>query len=212
MQLFKKLGGRLLFRSWRNRSAELPKYNLVQLFQRDGYTYYRFPKETSLPLERFSMSMGLLERLSSGLSGGEMEQILSEMEKALAAGLSNPKNAAIMATYIHIIRERQSTVIHRDLLLNIAATWVVRSDENPALINPDIHKQKLEVFEAMAGEGSHDFFTRLDIEPLKPLLTISPSDLTVLWEYNLTQIQKLNEALTLLTIHREGGQRKRKTV
>lgn len=196
---------------WRNRNAELPKYNLVQLFERDGYTYYRFPKETSLPLERFAMSMGLLERLSSGLSGSEMEQILTEMEKALGAGLSNPKNAAVMATYIHIIRERQNTIVHRDLLLNIAATWVVRSDENPSIINPDIHKKKLEVFEAMAGEGSHDFFTRLDIEPLKPLLSISPSDLTVLWEYNLTQIQKLNEALALLTTHREDGQRNRKT-
>ena len=158
------------------------------------------------------MSMSLLERLSSGLSGSEMEAILTEMEKALAAGLSNPRNAALVATYIHVIRERQNTVIHRDLLLNIAATWVVRSDENPAIINPDVHQAKLKVFEAMAEEGSHDFFTGLDIEPLKPLLRMSPDELTTLWEYNRVQLQKLHETLAALSSHRDEGQSKRKSV
>ena len=208
---FSKLGGRLRLIFSRNKqNAELPKYNLVQLFTKDGYTYYRFPKETALPLERFAMSMSLLERLSSGLSGSEMEAILTEMEKALGAGLTNPRNAALVATYIHVIRERQNTVIHRDLLLNIAATWVVRSDENPAIINPDVHQAKLKVFEAMAEEGSHDFFTGLDIEPLKPLLRMSPDELTTLWEYNRVQLQKLHETLAALSSHRDDGQSKRK--
>ena len=156
------------------------------------------------------MSMSLLERLSSGLSVSEMEAILTEMEKALGAGLTNPRNAALVATYIHVIRERQNTVIHRDLLLNIAATWVVRSDENPAIINPDVHQAKLKVFEAMAEEGSHDFFTGLDIEPLKPLLRMSPDELTTLWEYNRVQLQKLHETLAALSSHRDDGQSKRK--
>ncbi len=78
---FSKLGGRLRLIFSRNKqNAELPKYNLVQLFTKDGHTYYRFPKETALPLERFAMSMGLLERLSSGLSGSEMEAILTEID------------------------------------------------------------------------------------------------------------------------------------
>ena len=143
-----------LFNKWEAKQTTL---NLVKVFTHDGHGYLRFPKEVNMPLERFSMSMALLERLSSGLSGKEMESILNEMEKALSAGLGNPKNAALMATYIHIIRERQDSVIHRDLLLNIAATWVIRDDEDPFIINPDIHKEKLDVFEAMCKEGSHDF-------------------------------------------------------
>ncbi len=122
-----------------------------------------------MPLERFAMSMTLLERLSSGLSGSEMERILTEMEKALAAGLSNPKTAALMGAYIHVIRERQNTVIHRDLLLNIAATWIIREDENPAVVNPDVHQQKLTLFEVDAVRGSSIRQTRNGLSTQLPV-------------------------------------------
>ena len=183
------------YNRWSNKQTS---YNLVKVFTQDGYNYLRFPKETNMPLERFSMSMALLERLSSGISGSEMEGILEGMEKALAAGLTNPKNAALVATYIHIIRERQDTIIHRDLLLNIAATWIIRDDEDPTIINNDIHKQKLDVFEKMCKEGSHDFFTRLGIEPLIPLMSMSAEDMQKLWEYNLEAQRNLIKALTHL--------------
>lgn len=184
-----------LFNRWNQRQSS---YNLVNVFTQDGFKYLRFPKETNMPLERFSMSMALLERLSSGISGSEMELILDGMEKALSAGLSIPKNAALVATYIHIIRERQDTIIHRDILLNIAATWIIRDDEDPTIINNDIHKEKLEVFEKMCNGGAHDFFTRLGIEPLIPLMSMSPTDFQKLWEYNVEAQRNLKRALTHL--------------
>ncbi len=190
------------------RKEPKPLRPMVELFKHEGHTYYRFPKELNLPLERFSMSMSLMERISSGLSGAEMEKILAGMERALSAGLSNPKNAAVVATYIHVIRERQNTVIHRDLLLNLAATWVVREDEDPGQIDPDIHQQKLTLFEAMCKEASHDFFTRLDIDPLMPLLTMSPADFQILWEYNVEAQRKLTQALTHLNTHLDTGRKK----
>ena len=190
------------------RKESKPLRPMVELFKHEGHTYYRFPKELNLPLERFSMSMSLMERISSGLSGSEMEKILAGMERALSAGLSNPKNAAVVATYIHVIRERQGTVIHRDLLLNLAATWVVREDEDPGQIDPDIHQQKLTLFEAMCKEASHDFFTKLDIDPLMPLLNMSPQDFQILWEYNVEAQRKLIQALTHLNTHLDTGRKK----
>ena len=210
MKLFRRLMPRKLWHLFNKWEAKQTTLNLVKVFTHDGHGYLRFPKEVNMPLERFSMSMALLERLSSGLSGKEMESILNEMEKALSAGLGNPKNAALMATYIHIIRERQDSVIHRDLLLNIAATWVIRDDEDPYIINPDIHKEKLDVFEAMCKEGSHDFFTRLGIEPLTPLMSMSAEDFQTLWEHNVQQQRKLVAALTLLDTHRDTGRTKPK--
>lgn len=208
MQLFKRFVEQLPWFTSPKKAD--PKYNLVEVFKHDGHTYYRFPKETNLPLERFSMALGLMERISSGLSGAEMEQILEGMERSLAAGLSNPKNAAVVAAYIHIIRERQSNVIHRDLLLNFAAVWVVRDDEDPAIVNPDIHSAKLEVFDAMCKEASHDFFSRLDITPLLPLLTMSAEDLQTLWEYNIVQQRNLTQSLSQLNTHQITEQGKHK--
>ena len=200
----KRLIARLRSRFYRKQKTS---YNLVEVFKHERHTYYRFPKEVNMPLERFAMSMSLLERLSSGLSGSEMEKILNEMEKALAAGLSNPKTAALMGAYIHVIRERQNTVIHRDLLLNIAATWIIRNDENPAEINPDIHQQKLTLFEQLSKGGAHDFFYSLGIEPLMPLFNISAQEFQTLWEYNIAEQRKLHEALRQLSSHRKAGQR-----
>ncbi|MFN7912350.1 MAG: hypothetical protein ACK5QC_11000 [Bacteroidota bacterium] len=154
------------------------------------------------------MALGLMERISSGLSGAEMEQILEGMEKALAAGLSTPKNAAVVAGYIHVIRERQNSVIHRDLLLNFAAVWVVRDDEDPTIVNADIHQSKLEVFDAMCKEASHDFFSQLHITPLLPLLTMSPQELQTLWEYNIVAQRQLMESLTMLDSHQTTGQKR----
>jgi hypothetical protein len=210
MRLFKGSGDRLrsiFLRSNNNKST----YNLVEVFTKGQHTYYRFPKEVNMPLERFAMSMSLMERLSSGLSGGEMDKILNEMEKALSAGLANPKTAALMGAYIHVIRERQNTVIHRDLLLNIAATWIIRSDENPAEINPDIHQQKLTLFEELSNGGAHDFFYNLGIEPLMPLFNISADEFQTLWEYNTHEVRKLQEALRQLSSHRKAGLREQPT-
>ena len=198
MKLFRRLMPVKWWHRFNRWNQKQSSYNLVKVFTQDGYNYLRFPKETNMPLERFSMSMALLERLSSGISGSEMEGILEGMEKALSAGLSNPKNAALVATYIHIIRERQDTIIHRDILLNIAATWLIRDDEDPNIINNDIHKEKLDVFEKMCKGGAHDFFTRLAIEPLTPLMSMSAEDMQKLWEYNVEQQRNLIKALTHL--------------
>ncbi len=181
--------------------AALADYKLIEVFTHNGHTYYRYPRETNMPLERFQEVMTLLERLSSGLSGSEMELILDKMDAAIAAGLSQPKNAATMAALVHIIRERQTSVIHRDLLLNLAAVWLIRDDEKPSIVNPEIHKQKLEVFEALAEEGARDFFTKISIEPLMPLLGMSADEFQMLWNYNRTQMAKLKEAVTLVGSH-----------
>jgi hypothetical protein len=110
-----------------------------------------------------------------------------------------------------VIRERQDTVIHRDILLNIAATWLVRDDEDPNIVNSDIHNYKLELFEQLSKGGAKDFFSGLGIDPLMPLLTMSPEDFQTLWEYNLVQQRNLKESLFRLNSHREQGRKKQPT-
>jgi hypothetical protein len=155
-------------------SNKKPQYNMVEVFRHKGHVYSRMAKEVNLPLERFAMNMALLERLSSGVSGTEMDKILTEIEKCLSAGLSNPRNAAAVAAYVHVIRERQDTVIHRDILLNIAACNIIRDDEDPAKVDPEIHRQKCDLFDALSKEGAHDFFYKLGIEPLMPCSVCRP--------------------------------------
>lgn len=188
-------------------SNKKPQYNMVEVFRHKGKVYRRMAKEVNLPLERFAMNMALLERLSSGISGTEMDKILTEIEKCLSAGLSNPRNAAAVAAYVHVIRERQDTVIHRDILLNIAACNIIRDDEDPAKVDPEIHRQKCDLFDALSKEGAHDFFYRLGIEPLMPLFSMSPDDFQTLWEYNRVAQKNLIRTLQQVDSHRRKGQK-----
>ena len=209
MRLLRKILPKKLYKYLNRRHRKgIVKYNLVKIFTENGYTYSRFPKEVNMPLERFAMSMSLLERLSCGLSGEEMDSILTEMEREVASGLSNPKSSARVAAFIHVIRERQSSVIHKEILLNIAATWIVRDDEDPNTINNEVHAEKVTAFEKMCSGGAHDFFTRMGIEPLMPLISISPEEFQILWEFNVQAQRKLTQMIQSITFHRAEEQKK----
>lgn len=209
MKALRKILPKKLYKYLNKRHREgVVRYNLVKLFTENGFTYSRFPKEVNMPLERFAMSMALLERLSCGLSGEEMDSILTEMEKEVASGLSNPKSSARVAAFIHVIRERQNSVVHKEILLNIAATWIVRDDEDPHTINAEIHSEKVSAFEKMCSGGAHDFFTRMGIEPLMPLISISPEEFQMLWEYNVQAQRKLTQMIESITFHRTEEQKK----
>lgn len=189
------------------------KDKLIFAFESEGHKYYRFPNELSLPFYRFANAMMLLERLSSGLSGSEMDKVLDVMEKSLAKGLSVPKNAATVAACIHAMRERQESVIHKDILINIAAIWTVRDDETATgELNPKIHEQKCELFERLAEkEGEHGFFISLAIERLHPLLSMSAQDFNDLWKHNTAQMSILNNQMQFLSSQLDKGRQKSKT-
>jgi hypothetical protein len=194
-----------------NHEAEV-KDKLVFAFEAEGHKYYRFPNELSLPFFRFAAAMSLLERLSSGISGGEMDKVLEVMEKALGKGLSAPKNASTVAACIHALRERQESVIHKDLLINIAAIWIVRDDETTTgEVNPKIHENKCQLFEKLAEkEGEHGFFISLAIERLHPLLSMSAQDFNDLWKHNTAQMSVLNNQMQFLSSHLDNGRQKSK--
>jgi hypothetical protein len=170
------------------------------LFEKDGHKFFTFPKNTNLPIERFAEMMALQDLLGAGLSGEEMEKILGLMEQVIAAGITNnPKNVAILNNLIYIMRQRKDGIIHRDLLLNIAAIWIVRDDEPIQSISVDIHNEKLTLFERMSKEDSHGFFTALELPILVPLLSMSPQDFKELWENNGRQMKILTEQLAYLS-------------
>ena len=174
---------------------------LIEAFKHEGHTYYRFPDNESLPFYRLTQAMYLIERLSSGISGAEMDKILEVMENAVHEGLNKPKGASVVTACIFALRERQNNIIHKDLLLNIAAVWTVRDDESiTGALNPKIQDEKLKVFELLAEkEGEHGFFTSLAISRLQPLLTISPEQFKELWQANQAQIASLSKQVELLS-------------
>ena len=179
-------------------SPYLPKLELAM--EHEGKKYYRFQQKTFVPAGRFVYVDQLLELRSLGLSGAEMDKIIDLMEQALVMDMSKPPNIGKIGFYIECIRSRRELVLHRDILINIAAYLLIREDEDPKFVHKTIHEEKVALFEKLAdgGQQSYDFFTSAALEPLSIFQSMSREQFVELWEYNSAQIKSLKKTLERL--------------
>ena len=184
--------------SWFTKKPEnIYKGKMVFAFASEqGERFYTFPAEIHKPLNRFIKVNELLERMNSGVSGAEQESILVVMESAVHDGLSNFKNSAKVAACINLLRLRKGDVVHKDILLNLAAVLLIGENENQFIINQDYHQHKLDLFSAMVDkDGPHAFFLKSCIEELLPLTNMSENELQLLWETNVARQKQLQVML-----------------
>jgi hypothetical protein len=94
------------------------------------------------------------------------------------------------------MRMRKGDVIHKDLLLNIAAMLIIGEKEDPLQVSEDYHQHKLDVFSKEIELSSpHAFFLKISIQPLLGLTNISEEELQLLWEENLNKQRNLRAML-----------------
>lgn len=172
-----------------------PKLDL--LFTDSKHTYYKFCDGTNLPLIRMLHVDKMMELRACGISGQEIDLLIAAFKNALtkgAAGLSE------MGFLITAIEQRQSMVLHKDILLNIAAFMVIRDDEDPSIVDAKIHQSKLDVFltKAEGGANAYDFFISAALKPLSDSVNMSKDEFVELWENNLQQIRALRKVFSQL--------------
>lgn len=183
----------------KSKNEYLPKLELA--FEHNKVKYYRFAEKQSVPAARFVHVDQLLELRSLGLSGEEMDKILLEMEEALNKDMTKQPNIVRIGYLIECIRQRKEMVLHRDILINMAAYLLIREDENPVIVHKKIHEEKIAVIESLAegGDMAYDFFMSAALKPLSGLQKLSKQEFTELWENNTAQIKFLTKRLKLLS-------------
>jgi len=176
------------------------RHQLEFLFKEGKHSYYKFQDDKQLPVIRMIEIDALMELRSMGISGAELDKIVESMEGAITKGIQNPKSWSEISFLIHCIKERRSMILHRDIMLNMAAMLIVRDDEDVTIVDKVIHNEKLEVFEKKAegGEAAYDFFTSAALKRLLLLESISKDEFNQLWAHNQQEIRKLKRAFELL--------------
>jgi len=176
----------------------LPKLELA--FEHKGVKYYRFQQKVSIPAARFIHVDQLLELRSLGLSGQEMDKILELMDAALVKDMSSPPNIAKIGHLIECIKQRRDLVLHKDILINMAAYLLIREDEDPVNVHKGIHTEKVELFESLAdgGQKAYDFFMNAALKPLSELQRLSEEEFIQLWENNTMRIKAMQKTLKRL--------------
>jgi hypothetical protein len=133
--------------------------------------------------------------LATGLSGDEFRKSIDTMRTLIAQGLKDPKVMSKIAAVVEIMASADSHVVNRDILINLAAVYIVREDEDPSGLNPDIQAQKIDYLERHITEDPHAFFLQTSIEELKHLRELSPEELNRLWMASPTRIRAVTKML-----------------
>lgn len=157
-------------------------------------SYYGFSSDMDLPLVRLEALLPKLKLLKYGFD----EEQEDKLWEALEAAINNGKKPDI-AQIGFIAKERKtrkSMVINKDLMFDIIALRYIREDENPGLLDIEIHKEKIAQFKLDSKDGLYNFFYQAGLAELVPLLKTTESDFLESLMDSEVKNQALNLSLT----------------
>lgn len=132
----------------------------------DGRAYWSWQDIGEMPIVRQKHIERCLKMSDAGIGEKALDELCTMGEKANMEALKSSKadersKAHSRVAYIFgEIRRRPSEVIPEEVYHDMAAVFAVREDEDPAVFDPVIHGQKIQMFEQAAKRG-HDFFGKL---------------------------------------------------
>jgi hypothetical protein len=175
---------------------------------REGRLYYSWPKAEHLPAARIMRVEACMVMIDAGQSPTTAEKFNKAMQDRCTSILE--------ATNLKVIKEkahelsflcteqtfRRKNLIPEEAYFDLAAICAVREDENPDLVDPVIHEQKMEAFRTAAKAGDAFFLDCPAFRAaLAPLLTTAEGLRALLnsWTARLLREQAMFEVLASRT-------------
>jgi hypothetical protein len=169
-------------------------------FKTARHTYTIWNNELAFPLCRFAEHIRLIELLSLGITGEEMDKIIQAMQGLMAKGLAKPDNVSKLGALIENMKTRREYVLHKDILINIVALHCIRSDESAYKFDAIIHSDKVKDLSEFANkEESYGFFLRAGLEKLSTYMKVSTEELVQSINESALLIRQLNKTLEEFT-------------
>ncbi len=139
-------------------NIQLSKDNMIYSFtDLEGNSYYKFPKDLEMPIERFAKVQEYLTWLHKGVDKEEHRSLLKLGKVSMAAGFKHPEEISTVGWVFTELENRCKMVLHDELFYNIIAAQVVRGDESPGKWNHEIQMQKVEAFKELDSLGDGFF-------------------------------------------------------
>jgi hypothetical protein len=130
---------------------------MVKVFvDSNGKAHYTTINDFDTTLERIRGIERCIREITAGLSLDEYKKIRDAMKKALGDG--KKPNIAMIGHLIIEMERREEMLLHPDAMFDLLAYKYVREDEDPAVVDQTIHKQKIEQFRKDSKDGLYDFF------------------------------------------------------
>lgn len=148
-------------------SKKLTKDNLAYAFtDYQGYKYFTFTDQGHIPKVRYERLMNLTMWWEARVSPDTVDMIANAIIEAAEMSVTMPKleerskaisKAIVLANELKI---RKDIGIPATIAHEMAAIWAIREDEDPTVINEQLHDEKVEMFAYETSQG-RDFFLRM---------------------------------------------------
>lgn len=167
MKILFKLFEKQFLKYYFNQQSRKP--NMEKIFvDSNGVQYYTFKDRFDVPLLRFQEMEKRVMQLSSNLTEKNVDLFCDAMEKALNKGKNS--DIAMIGHLVHEIRERKEILLNEEIMFALVANWYIRDDENPAVVDEVILKEKIEQFKKDSKDGLYDFFYTAGLKTYIPYL------------------------------------------
>lgn len=179
------------------RKIEIKDLNF-EFADKNGYKYYSFAKEISLPITRLAKLQEYIMWIQKGVDIEEYSNMLDAMDKALTDGILNKKNASKIGFIISELRDRKTMVLHDELFYNFIAVQLIRSDEISTEFNNGIQLEKVAALKDLNNENDGFFLIIQKYLGALNLLGITKNELDKLLVDTALRKQALHRILTSL--------------
>jgi hypothetical protein len=171
------------------------------LIDLDGKVYYRFTgSSTIMPLERMGKMQDFLTMMSAGLDTTELTSLIDIANNELAMALAGKKADVIkIGAVLNQIKERQTFILHDQLMWQFMAVQLVREDEPASQFVQKIHDEKIEALQLLYYHNDdYSFFHNPELRLLNGLLKCSQEDFQMLLMNSIREREILKKKITLL--------------
>jgi len=178
----------------------------------DGKVYYRFSgSSTIIPLERMGKMQDFLTMMSAGLDANELEALIDVANNELALAFAGKKaDVTKIGVVLNQIKERQTMILHDQLMWQFMAVQLVREDEPATRFVQKIHDEKIEALQQLYYHNNdYSFFQSPELRLLNDLLRSSQEDLETYLVNSIRERDRLRMKISLLRGERGLGKGKK---
>jgi hypothetical protein len=158
--------------------------------------YFSFPDLKQLPLPLLEKLNELQEQLTCKVPGRDLDKWIENVELLLNGNDANKLTK--LGHWIEVLKARREILFEPTILMEIAALLYIREDEQPAVYNAAIHKEKFELLwnDSQKGGKLYDFFQQAGLSQYIPSQNITAENWQQSLEVIMGSINKFNSALT----------------
>lgn len=163
-----------------------------------GRKYYYFPDMKKLPLPLLEKLNELQEQLGCKVPGRDLDAWVAKVEEVLNG--KNPKLTDV-GYWLGVLKERRSILFEPTVLTEIAALLYIREDENPAIYNQALHKEKFEILwnDSQKGAKLYDFFQQAGLSSYIPSENITAANWSEYLNLIARKVMQFNSAVSLIS-------------